>query len=195
MEEVQNALELQVSHIRAFRSKIAACRPTEKEAEALDNAGVSNARARSYLVWRRSCLVVASPFVSTSVILGLVGLRDLSTESSRNGLGNLMIILTGIDTLFMSIGMSLSMHLWSRATLSMRSLRYGWLASFVLPLVPALFPLEMLFKKDELDALEEELGEEAYDAYILVVKLTWALRYAIQLLPVVIVSVTDSRCQ
>ena len=187
-DNFQNKLELRVSHFRAFRGQIAACQPTPKECEALDEAGITNARARSYLVWRRSCLVLASPFVSTSMILGLVGLKDLTGESSEsfNALGNLMLFLTGIDTLFMSAGMSFAMHLWARPVVSMRSLRFGWLASFVLPLIPALFPIEMLFKQDFLEQLEEEYGKEAYNSAIFATKLTLALAYAIQLLPVVI---------
>lgn len=101
-----------------------------------------------------------------------------------------MLLLTGIDTLFMSAGMSFAMHLWARPVVSMRSLRFGWLASFVLPLIPALFPLEMLFKQGLLEQLEEEYvkeyGQEAYNLFIFATKLTLALAYAIQLLPVVI---------
>lgn len=187
-DNFQNKLELRVSHFRAFRSQIAACQPTPKECQALDEAGITNARARSYLVWRRSCLVLASPFVSTSMILGLLGLRDLAGEDSEvfNALGKLMVLFQGIDSLVMSVGMSFAMHLWARPVVSMRSLRFGWLASFVLPLIPALFPLEMLFKKDVLEQWEEALGEEVYDSTILALKLALALAYAIQLLPVIV---------
>ena len=98
-DNLQNKLELRVSHFRAFRGQIAACQPTPKECQALDEAGVTNARARSYLVWRRSCLVLASPFVSTSMILGLVGLKDLVGEDAEsfNALGKLMLLFHRID--------------------------------------------------------------------------------------------------
>ena len=153
-DNAPNPLELRVSHFRAFRSQIAGCKPTPKEGETLDEAGITNARARAYFVWRRSCLVLASPFVSTSMILGLIDLKDLkdlTEENAFNSLGNLMLLLTRIDTLFLSVGMSLAMHLWSRPVVSMRSLRIGWVASFALPLIPALFPLEMLYRKEYLE--------------------------------------------
>lgn len=173
------------SHLRAFRGQIDECQPTQAEAKALDNAGIINSKARSYLVWRRSCLVVASPFVNTSMILGLLNLRDLfSDNGSLNALGIFVMFLTSIDSIFLNIGMSVSMHIWSKPNISMKALRLGWIASFVLPLVPALFPLEMLLKKDDIEAIED--GMEDADTFFLVLKLTLALSYAIQLLPAVI---------
>lgn len=188
LDSIHDKMELHVSHMRAFRGQIDACRPTQKEEETLEKANITNQRARSYLVWRRSCLVLAAPFVNTSMLMGFLEFRDLfGGDSALNLWGNFLFFLVAIDDIFMNVGMSVAMHKWSNVSLSMKSLRIGWLLSFVLPLLPALFPLEMMIKEDDLKAVEDAFETQAdADAYIFSLKIILAIGYAIQLVPIIV---------
>jgi hypothetical protein len=67
---------------------------------------------------------------------------------------------------------------WKHIARSSRCVRIGWFISFVLPIFPALFPLELVLKSEVRDSLDPAL--------VVSLKFSVALGYALQLFPVVI---------
>jgi hypothetical protein len=89
-----------------------------------------------------------------------------------------LLIGQGIDTTLLFSAIVYSIIHWENIKKSMYAVRFGWLISFVLPLLPALFPLEMIVKASTIDAIDA--------ATLSGFKLTLALSYALTLLPVTV---------
>lgn len=73
---------------------------------------------------------------------------------------------------------------WNKWRLSARLLKIGWGCSFILPLVPAIFPLEHIFTKEIVSAFKNGTPEE--QAFFQTYKVIVAVAYMFNILPVVV---------
>ena len=163
---------------RARQWRIPDCKATEPEKARLGKHEITNDTVHSYYVWRRSTLLAASPIVFISMILGFVNLNGRFEDSALNAWGKFLLFLQGTDSMFLFFPIAYAIASWHKLGGSILAVRIGWLLSFIMPLLPALFPLEMVIKKSILDPLD--------DATLAIYKLQIALSYAITLLPVII---------
>jgi hypothetical protein len=174
------------SHInRAFMCQIRYAEPTPKESNVLDKQHVDTHEAlRSYYVWRRSTLMVAIPFIFIGMIFGLMDLfhqlRDAHDANIYNGFGKLLILIQNIDSVFLFAGVVAGYVWWPQFKKSIQAVRIAFLVSFVLPLIPALFPLELSLNRQTVITLDEA----NYDLFGL--KVVLSLSYMLSLLPVII---------
>lgn len=184
-----NACNAAGTHVsRAFMCQITQAMPNEKEAKAItekvnvDAAATQNSALQSYLVWRRSTLIVSIPFIFIGMILGIIdwidALSDDANQEVFNGFGKLLITIQSIDSVFLFAGVLAGLVWWNQFTRSIQAVRLGFLISFIMPLIPALFPLEMIVKMDIYDAVT--------DADIVGIKIILSMGYVLQLLPIII---------
>jgi hypothetical protein len=157
-------------------------KPNEIEIKKLESENIHHPIVQSYYVWRRSCLLVSSPILCISMFLGIIDLgKELSDPAVRdglNGLGKILVLLSGVDTTILFAAIVYAIVNWENMKKSMYAVRIGWLISFIMPLLPALFPMQMIFKARLVDQLD--------DATIYMFKLSFALSYALTLLPVTV---------
>lgn len=164
---------------RAFMCQLRQAVPTDKELTTLNDATVYHTLLQSYYVWRKSCLLVSTPFLCIGMILGFVDLGTLKDASSYlNGFGKLLQILSNIDTAILFAAIVYAAMKWNHFQLSLMAVSIGWLVTFCIPLVQAFFPLEMIVQDDVLDLFD--------NSTIVSLKIQLALGYALALLPVVI---------
>ena len=78
-----------------------------------------------------------------------------------------------------------SAAVWNKWRLSTRLLKIGWGASFILPLVPAIFPLEHIYTQEVLDFYDNYATPEEL-AFYQSIKVVVAVAYMLNILPVVI---------
>ena len=161
--------------------------PNENEAKTMkivDAATTTtpNAALPSYLVWRRSTMIVSIPFIFIGMILGIVDWIDALTDDANqevfNGFGKLLITIQSIDSVFLFAGVVAGLVWWHEFTRSIQVVRLAFLISFIMPLIPALFPLEIIVKMDVYDAVS--------DADIIGIKVILSMGYVLQLLPIII---------
>jgi hypothetical protein len=173
---------------RAFMCQITQAVPNEKEVKVLseqrmvDPTTTPHAALQSYLVWRRSTFIVSIPFIFIGMILGIVDWIDALTNDANqevfNGFGKLLITIQSVDSVFLFAGVLAGLIQWNQLTRSIQWVRWGFLISFIMPLIPALFPLEMIVKMDVYDAVT--------DADIVGIKVILSMGYVLQLLPIII---------
>lgn len=145
----------------------------------MGEVGIENDTVRAFCVWRRSTLIAASPLVLVSMITGILNLEGkFGPSSPLNAWGKILILLQGIDSIFLFAAVATGIMFWKHIARSSRCVRIGWFISFVLPIFPALFPLELVLKSEVRDSLDP--------AVVVSLKFSVALGYALQLLPVVI---------
>ena len=175
------------THIhRTFTCQISLIQPTKKEGKALDEKNVKLEALRSYYVWRRSSLLFAMPLLFAGMIFGVLDLtrhlRRDETKAVLNGFGKLLIFIQNMDSTVLFIGAMAGFVGWNQFTQSIRVVRISFLLSVVMPLIPALFPLEMTLNMDT----KEAISIDAVRDDIVGLKLLISLSYMLTLLPVII---------
>lgn len=149
----------------------------------MDGAGVAAASSgcgrvmRSYLTWRRTTFLASLPILLFSSVWEIVALA-LSDMGKFTGFGKLLFILPAVSPAILMVFSALALFRWSCWRRSTALLRVGWGASFVLPFVPGLFPLDSIVTT-EYRSSQDTVTFRAE-------KVVFALMYAIQLLPVVV---------
>lgn len=134
---------------RAFGWNLAKVVPSAAEAGTLAQAGVTEPTAQRYAVWRRSLLLVA--LLPTLLVVGLAlwGLADEDFE----GYQPLGVALQGawlLVLLVLPVALLRGVLGWRRPDAGARLLLVAWLAAFLLPLVHALAPEELLYHVEPL---------------------------------------------
>jgi len=152
--------------------------PIEKESKILTDQHVTNRIVQSYFVWRKSCLLTALPTLFVGMTLGLYDLKGSFKDSALNGLGKILLLLTSFDSVFLFGAVLYAVMKWNYFPKSVMYVRLGFLVAFIMPLIPALFPLEMVIQGQYVDVLDNET--------IVAYKISFALAYALELLPVII---------
>lgn len=172
-------------HLRRARSwRIGTATPAPKERVALAAAGVDDPLLASYLVWRRSMLVVTMPVILLTGLGALLSLAEIEFGEPFNQLGDIAAALPSLAPLVLVGAVALSLASWTDARRSSRILVVGWVISFVMPLIPAVLPLEFLVDTEE---LEFQIGDpDTAAAFITGLKLVLGIGYAMQLLPAIV---------
>jgi len=168
------------THLKRVFLPIRASIPNARERSKLESSSKTNEALQQFCVWRRSSLMVASPSVFASMILGFINLEFyLGNDSPWNGFGKFLFVMLELSDLFLFVAVCYAATKWHQVRRSTRALRIGWTISIILPLLPAIFPLEMVVDQFVVFDLKET-GDVFY------VKIELALRYVLQLLPVVV---------
>jgi hypothetical protein len=158
---------------------------TPAEAAALATAGITDAAVQGYAAWRRSALFVAAPVVALTAVLAVVGFKDVETDDPITQLGVLAQILPLLGPVALAIGVAAGIANWTAVKKGSRALSIGWVLSVVLPLIPALMPIDWLLDHDSLVQLAG--GDVAtVDAILGLTKVELAVGYLIALLPILI---------
>lgn len=171
--------------------KIALATPTSAEASRLDDLGIKRPLIRSYIVWRRSNFIFAIIPIFASLILGCLDVKDTLEryDGLTKGFGKFVLIFPALAGLVLFISMVWATIMWLSLPLSMKILRRGWGASFVMSMVPAFFSLEMTFNVDMVKDFYYE-NVEGFDGgvegFINTLKLMFAMNYMLTLLPVIL---------
>jgi hypothetical protein len=115
------------------------------------------------------------------MILAIIDWIDALTNDTNqeifNGFGKLVITIQSIDSVFLFAGVLAALVCWNQFTRSIQVVRLGFLISFIMPLIPALFPLEFIVKN---------IYDSITDADIVGIKVIRSLGYVLQLLPIII---------
>ena len=141
---------------RCFMWRLILVEPTSFELKHLGEAEIHDPTLRSYVVWRRSQLLCAIlPLVSSIITYFYDHIRNPGNviNPNLNGWGNFVTNLSSIANIIIlvavvgAIGIPLGkFRVWSDWRLSSKIIRYGFIISFILPMIPAFVPLKFLAK-------------------------------------------------
>lgn len=159
--------------------------PTPSEHAALGRVGVDHPTVRSYLVWRRSALAAAAPIVALSAALATWGFTNVDTGPLFNELGVAAQVLPLLGPIVLLVAVVVALVRWTDARTGGRLLLVGWVLSLVLPLIPALLPIDWLIDRDEL-RLQLLFDRETEVLFLAFARLTLGVGYAVALLPVIV---------
>ena len=175
---------------RVINWRIVKLGPMQKEAQFLDQNEVLNSTLRSYLVWRRSMLIVAAPSIFLSAILAWVEFGKYYGDNSKvlNALGDFIFLIPPFASTALFITVVVVLCRWTRWRQTARLFKIGWALSFILPFLPAMFPLRWLLNScDLLFGRACEDGDLViYKAAVAIDQFSLAIRYAMQLFPILI---------
>ncbi len=160
--------------------------PTPAEQERLAAAGHRSPAVTSYVLWRRSVLLVILPALSFAGVLALVTAAGAET-AGLTGLGVLLTWLPAITVWAAPIGALVGLRDWTHPERGSRPVLIGWGISIIVPILVALVPLEGWI---DVGALEQEadfqFGVGSGASLITSVRVSLAIGYAATLLPTVI---------
>ncbi|KAL3808092.1 hypothetical protein ACHAXA_010804 [Cyclostephanos tholiformis] len=132
---------------RCFGWRLNLVQPTPRESDLLDTAEIKDSTLRSYVVWRRSQMICAILPLLLSMLLSAI---KITPDPNLNSFGNLVNNLPFIGNLFIlisligAIGFPGKCRVWTNWRLSKRIIRFGFIVSFILPIIPAFIPLQLL---------------------------------------------------
>jgi len=178
---------------RVIQWRLALIAPMPKEAKALDKSEVTNDTLRAYLVWRRSMLLVSLPAVFVSAILAWINLASHYGDSKEvfNGFGDFLAFIPSAASTLLLISMVVVLFRWSHWRQSALIFRIGWSLSFIIPFLPAVFPISFLLISCEENYgvsdcnLSQGLVDE-YNAIVDTWEFSYAITYAFELFPILI---------
>lgn len=153
--------------------------PTEAEGELLDK--VSNTSIQKYLVWRKTVLAVSIAPVFFAAVMGFIGVVG-SLGDPFSAFGSFILLLPRLDGLVLFFGVCLSRWWWNLPLRTTLRLKIFWVASFVMPLVPGLFPIELLVKSETRLAIDHPDSQ----ATVLTIKVSLAIHYALTIVPIIV---------
>mmetsp|Transcript_3770 Transcript_3770/g.5802 ORF Transcript_3770/g.5802 Transcript_3770/m.5802 type:complete len:437 (-) Transcript_3770:159-1469(-) len=182
--------------------------PSQSEANTLNikSEDICNVM-KSYLVWRRSSMLVSLPMMLYATLSGFLEMNRFRDSEEydvlkENGLASVLVIdavpIIADAVLFLgAIGALTRWHEWHYTS---RVLKYGWLVSTLLPLMPVFVPFGVFVSKTYKDKVLEECrqGQGFFDDYtvsycddffqetISVMKMTMAFYYGIKILPLIL---------
>ncbi|KAK1740095.1 hypothetical protein QTG54_009045 [Skeletonema marinoi] len=162
---------------------------------------------QSYLVWRRSSMLVSLPIMFYATLSGFLEMNRFREEEydvlKEYGLASVVTFIYAVPSiadavLFLgAIGAHTRWHEWHYTS---RVLKYGWLVSTLLPLIPVFVPFGVFVSKTYKDKVFEECrqGQGFFDDYIVsscddffqgtisTLKMTMAFYYGIKILPLIL---------
>jgi len=135
---------------------------TRGEARRLTARGVEP-RLRPLFAWRRSCMLVALPFLLVGVVLSFIEAKDRPSPTSfatgdtggYTSFGRLWSYLPSVGLLFAPIGVLVVLLTWTEIRRTSWVLTACWALSILIPLGAALVPLHYVV---DLHALSGSLG-------------------------------------
>ena len=139
---------------RCFMWRLIFVEPTSHELKLLGEADIHDPTLRSYVVWRRSQLLCAILPLTSSIITyfydhirnpGNVINPDLKGSgnfvTNLPSIANIIILVAVVGAIGIPLG---KFRVWSDWRLSSKIIRYGFIISFILPMIPAFVPLKFL---------------------------------------------------
>ena len=182
MNAVSNLCARGLAHARRlFLRRIAALELNEHETKVLEESAMaSNATVRSFMAWRRSVLITALPFLFISTILTVYASIEGALSAHDMGFnlaGKIRIFLRPVASFVLFVSSCITLLTWKTLPLSIKSMRIGWYVAFILPLIPAFFPADWLYRSDY------RLGDDL-DAFI--IRTFEAAEYGIDIYPVLL---------
>jgi hypothetical protein len=139
-----------IKHIqRVFAFDLAKLEPLPAEATKLEDTSITNEFLGSYLVWRHSMLHVSLPALFIICISDWIGLAaTVENMEVLTAVGKVLLSLPSFASTVLSIAVVWALCGWTQWRRSAHILKIGWLISFVLVFVPALFPLEYILDRE-----------------------------------------------
>lgn len=121
--------------------------------------GVTDPTLQRYLCWRRSVLIISCAPV---ILLSIAGMIDIvgGDNSSFSGIGRLWLALMGLLPFAMPIAVITSLLQWSRLKQSRQLIGWGWIISFLGPILLYLLPGTWLFRLEAATAQDLHAVEE-----------------------------------
>lgn len=121
--------------------------------------GVTDPTLQRYLCWRRSVLIISCAPV---ILLSLVGTIDLvgGDNSDFSGIGRLWLALNVLLLFAMPIAVIASLLQWSRLKQSRQLIGWGWIISFLGPILLCLLPGTWLIRLEAVTAQDRHAAEE-----------------------------------
>ncbi len=161
---------------RAFSWNLRAVTVYPPEAVHLKAAGVTEPTLQSYLVWRRSVLlVVIVPCFITAILHTINAGGDFE---NLNGFGCLLEVVGILAFYALPVSALLAALCWWRYQRSHRILLAGGVVAFAVPILLAFFPIEWLIDTEAADELERLMLQG--------VGILVGIVYYIQLMPTVL---------
>jgi hypothetical protein len=147
---------------RAIDWDVADVEVTRGEARRLSARGV-DPRLQPLFAWRRSCMVVALPFLLVGVVLSFIEAKDRPSPTSfatgntggYTSFGKLWSYAPSVGLLFAPIGVLIVLLTWTEIRRTSWVLTACWALSILIPLGAALVPLHYVV---DLHALGSSLG-------------------------------------
>ncbi|WP_297004323.1 hypothetical protein [uncultured Corynebacterium sp.] len=133
--------------------------PSPREVAALTAADVVEPRVQNLLVWRRTLLIFAIPFLLLSLILSICRAVDYSTGGSADfdtGIGMFLTWISPILFLVLLLGATIAAVRWVEAGKMTRILFWSWVVATAVPLIAALVPMSRQFDFDKLGEAQFE---------------------------------------
>lgn len=207
-----------LDHLRRTTTwRLATIEPSNKEAELLNKSNVRGV-LQSYLVWRRSSMLLSFIIMSYASGGGYVTFQRFLDESEYveeelqdfvGILGHMFVLLPFIADVVLSIGLFGAFATWNKWHWTTKVIKYSWLVSTVMPLIPAVVPFSFIasstFKDDFLQKCNEEQTvyfnqgntfnqnglqpsycEMAFQEVLLVGQMSAAFSYGITILPLIL---------
>jgi hypothetical protein len=118
-----------------------------EETKALSSNAVDNHLMQKYLAWRRTVMAVSLPSLIFAAIFAFIGVASID-YSVFNFLGVLTVLMPIIAPSISFVTVSLGLYSWTKHERNSRIVFYGWLARLVLPMWPALLPIDYLIDSE-----------------------------------------------
>lgn len=148
-----------VLHVtRAFSLDLRSLVIRRDEYEHLSNQGITGDVVQRYLCWRCSILIVV---IVPTLLTALVGTLNLASRfDSASGFGALANCAHLLSLYAMPVAAFVASRAWSRLQASRLWMLYGWLISFLVPILVALLPLEWLLELEDADTTAALQGQK-----------------------------------
>ncbi len=166
---------------RAFASDLQTLPVTDRERARLAAHAITEEAVQRYLAWRHSILLVILGPIILSALLGSI--KMFGQFEGLTGFGALANVIHILSLYAMPLAVLAACLLWSHLKLSRTLLLYGWVISFLVPIMVALFPLDWLVNMDA--AIRADNAEQHKLAVGIASALT-GLIYFFMFLPVVL---------
>jgi hypothetical protein len=160
---------------RCFGWRLLKTEPTPYELNMFDKAQVQDPTLRTYLAWRRSQMMFSVPVLLSSAFTGLSAALGYDEEGEDkeylDDRGNFIYKLPNIANFILLVAVMGAigfpkgrLRVWPKWRLSSKILRVGFIISFILPIIPALIPLEFISKSSSSSSSSssEEIINDAF---------------------------------
>mmetsp|Transcript_43527 Transcript_43527/g.74283 ORF Transcript_43527/g.74283 Transcript_43527/m.74283 type:complete len:833 (-) Transcript_43527:173-2671(-) len=151
-DHIKAILVMLWTHLRrCFGWRLNLIEPTAYETNLFENANIETTTLRSYLAWRRSQMLCSVPVLMSAAVTGL---SKVDSSNERTEEGNFVYNLPNIANFILAIAVlgaigvpTGKLRVWLKWRLSSKIMRIGFIISFILPLIPAIIPLQYLAKE------------------------------------------------
>lgn len=164
---------------RAFALHLRRVPVSPREQELLTAAGVEDEIGQRYFVWRRSLFLLVGVLTALSVLFQAIS-KLTQDYSILSGFGIFVEVGTMLAAFALPAGAFAALGTWRRLKLSRGFLLAGWLASFLAPILFALFPSQWFLR------LDASVPSAVYQIQVWMIRILAGLAYYLTLMPAVL---------